>query len=250
MNKKKAYIGNDFYSSSYSNDAWNKQLRREALLLLERISTIAIFSKGKKVLDAGCGSGELGCIIKEKYKSDVYCIELNKQAVIKARRYGLKIKIGDLENTWPYKDSQFDVVTGTEIIEHLVNPDHLLQEANRVLKKNGYLVLTTPNLAAWFNRIILLLGYQPFFTEVSTFDKTMGLSFTRNLTENREPVGHLRCFTLKALRDILELHGYKILLVKGERGYYFPQPIRFFDNIIRYIPSLSANITIVARKIK
>lgn len=84
--------------------------------------------------------------------------------------------------------------------------------------------------------------------EVSTVDKTIGLKFTRKLTTNREPVGHIRCFTVNALQDLLELHGYKVLLVKGTHGYYFPQPIKFFDRLISNIPALSANMTIVAKK--
>jgi len=101
-----------------------------------------------------------------------------------------------------------------------------LKEAFRVLKTDGYLVITTPNLAAWFNRLIFLFGYQPFFLEPSTKDKTVGLGFTRRLMPNRKPVGHIRCFTLKALKDILVLHGYKIVLVKGNTGYYLPNFMR------------------------
>lgn len=245
----KSYRSEHFYSEGYSQTAWRDQLLHEGILLLQRIKAYPLFKKGKIILDVGCGSGELGELLKEKFQVEVHGVDINDEAIKSAKKKGIKVKVADVEEKWPYKDAQFDVVTATEIIEHVVNPDHFLSEAKRVLEKNGYLVITTPNLSAWFNRIIFLFGYQPFFTEVSTIDKTMGLSFTRRITPNREPVGHVRCFTMKALKDILELHGYEIVLVKGTYGYYFPQPIKFIDTIISKIPSLSANMTIVAKKI-
>lgn len=41
------------------------------------------------------------------------------------------------------------------------DPDHMLDELYRVLKPKGICILITPNLAAWFNRFALPLGYQP-----------------------------------------------------------------------------------------
>jgi len=61
-----------------------------------------------------------------------------------------------------------DLITALEVIEHLVNTDHVLREVYRVLKKGGHFLITTPNLAGWINRITILFGYQPYNTEVST----------------------------------------------------------------------------------
>lgn len=246
---KKNYRSEHFYSENYADASWRNQLQCESELLLQRIKEYPLFTKKITVLDVGCGSGDLGGMIKDRFQAEVHGIELNSEAIKNSKKQGLIVKKSDIEEKWPYQNGQFDVITATEIIEHVVNPDHFLQEAKRILKKNGHIVLTTPNLAAWFNRIIFLFGYQPFFMEVSTIDKTIGLKFTRKLTANREPVGHIRCFTIRALQDLLELHGYKVLLVKGTHGYYFPQPIKFIDTIISKIPSLSANMTIVAKKI-
>src|SRR3989344_5745663 len=122
-------------------------------------------------------------------------------------RARIKAKFGDAEKKWDYPDGYFDIVIMSHIIEHVVNPDHLLSEARRVLKRKGLVIINTPNLAAWFNRILLLFGFQPFFTEVSSLDKTLGLKFTRKLTPYTNPLGHLRVFTGGALKDIMEMHG-------------------------------------------
>ena len=55
----------------------------------------------------------------------------------------------------------------SELIEHLVDTDSAVDEVRRVLRPGGVLLLSTPNLAAWFNRGLVGLGIQPVFSEVS-----------------------------------------------------------------------------------
>ncbi len=246
-NKSKEYNDN-FYSQRYKDD-WYVTLRvNDAKKLIKQIQDINPFNKNDKVLDLGCGTGEAGAVIKNKFEARVYGIDINSIAVEKARENGLLAKIADIETKWPYENNFFNSVVSTQMIEHLVNPDLFLQESKRVLNKKGLLIITTPNLAVWFNRIILMFGYQPFFTEVSTIDKTLGLSFTRNLTPIRKPLGHLRCFTLKALKEILELHGFELVKVKGSAVNYFPWYISIFDRFFSLFPSLASDLVVVARK--
>ena len=65
------------------------------------------------------------------------------------------------------------------MIEHLYNPDHMLEECRRVLKPGGLLIISTPNLQAWYNRILFLFGVQPIFYEVSHeiyYDRCWGVA--------------------------------------------------------------------------
>ena len=224
MKKKDDYI-DKFYSERYENNSYLNLRTEAADRLISQIENINPFKAGDKVLDLGCGSGESGSTVKNKFNAKVYGIDINKQAVNKAKEKGLIAQISDVEQRWPFQNNFFDSIICTQMIEHLINPDFFLTESKRVLKKKGLLIITTPNLAAWFNRLILLFGYQPFFTEVSTLDKTLGLSFTKNLTPIRKPLGHLRVFTLKALREILILHDFEIIKVQGSVVSYFPKYI-------------------------
>lgn len=60
---------------------------------------------------------------------------------------------------FPFEDGSFDVVLCCEILEHLlINPSQMLYESHRVLKPDGWLLVTTPNVARWQNIIALTAG--------------------------------------------------------------------------------------------
>lgn len=203
-------------------------------------------NRPKKVLDVGCGTGFFTSKIKKVTGAEVYGIDISKKALKLARKHGIRTGLADLNKRFPFKDGEFDMVNCGEVIEHMYNPDNLLREINRVLKKGGYLVITTPNLASWLNRIALALGIQPFFTEVSTENKNLGHSFLRKFVDNGRPMGHLRVMTLNALKDILRHSGFRIIKVKGA---YVPfRGIKYFDSIFSIFPSLSSVLVVLARK--
>lgn len=202
----------------------------------------------QRIFEPGCGIGVLGSYIKNKFKVDVYGMELSKTAIKMAKSNGIKMKKGDLNNPWPYKSSFFDYVVSSQVIEHIMDTDNFITESIRILKKGGYFYVSTPNLASWFNRLIFLFGYQPFFTEISNKDKTLGLKFTQSLTQNRAPLGHIRVFTLKGLVDLLEYHGLKIVAKYGGEIIYLPRFMKPFDKFFSNFASLSSDLFVVARK--
>lgn len=250
VNKKTkiSAIGDSDYTKRYKDKPYLSLRNEDANRLIKQIRDIDPFKIGDKLFDVGCGSGEFGALVKRDFACSVYGIDINKQAVKKSTQNGLIAKVANIEDRWPFKDSFFESVSCIQMIEHLVNPDFFLIESKRVLKKNGLLIITTPNLAAWFNRLLLLFGNQPFFTEVSTIDKTLGLKFTRNLTPNRKPLGHLRVFTLKALKEIIEMHGFEIVKIQGSTVSYFPKYMSYIDRLFSKFPGIATDLVVVAKK--
>lgn len=247
MSNKHNYSAQNLYSKNYNAEWFEKANYEQSRYLIDKIKNLKVI-KGKRLLDAGCGVGILCKFLKDTYGKDVYGTEMNKIAVKEARDNGVKAVLADLEKKWPYEDKYFDTVISVQVIEHIINPDFFLQEAWRVLKNEGIVILTTPNLASWFNRIIFLFGFQPFTLEVSTVDKTLGLKFTRKLTSNREPLGHVRGFTLRALQDILELHNFTLIKSIGGEVNYLPKYMKPFDKLFSYFPGLSSDLIVIAKK--
>ena len=69
----------------------------------------------------------------------------------------------DFHDTW---DEEFDLVVAIEIIEHLHNPRHFINNCLRLLKEDGYLLITSPNVESWLSRIRFLRdGHLLWFEE-------------------------------------------------------------------------------------
>lgn len=104
-------------------------------------------SKVKRILDVACGTGYGTAIVSGKGK-EVYGIDLNTEAISFARTSyqndNTSFFVGDVYDI-PFKDMYFDAIIAFEMIEHLEHLNVFLKEAQRVLKKNGTLIVSTPN---------------------------------------------------------------------------------------------------------
>jgi 2-polyprenyl-3-methyl-5-hydroxy-6-metoxy-1,4-benzoquinol methylase len=180
-------------------------------------------------LDVGCGDGffmreldrELELTGREWRLTGV---DFSEYQLELAGRLPYSFRRCNLEDAIPFGDACFDVVFAGEIIEHLYNPDYLLEECRRVVKPGGHLVVTTPNLQAWYNRALFLFGVQPIFYETSTKTTAVGAGPLRWVKRGSDPVGHLRVFNRAALLDLMRHEGFEPLRVKEQSGPSSPDP--------------------------
>jgi ubiquinone/menaquinone biosynthesis C-methylase UbiE len=230
---------------------WNRKNKKKNMYLREKISLKMIKRiNPEKILDVGCGNGFFMEKIKISLpKTEILGVEYSKHNINISRKKGFKVKKADLNSKIPYQDKGFDMVYAGEIIEHLYNPDLFLREVYRVLKDKGYFILSTPNLCAWFNRILVPLGIQPVFVETSTESKLIGAGPLLKFKKESLPVGHIRVFNLDAITDILKKEKFKILQTKGAVfDSFFPKPFLFIDRLFSLIPNLAADLVILSRK--
>ncbi|MBM3776248.1 MAG: class I SAM-dependent methyltransferase, partial [Acidobacteria bacterium] len=107
----------------------------------------ARLTKGKRVLDAGCGDG-YGAAELARDASQVIGLDLSGEAVAHARaRYAapnLEFRQGACASL-PFPEACFDLVVAFEVIEHLDDPRALVAEARRVLAPGGAFLVSTPN---------------------------------------------------------------------------------------------------------
>lgn len=142
------------------------------------------YIKDKKVLDIGCWSGQIEKLAIKDVK-EIVGIDPGKDAIEFAKKQIPKARfmVGTIDNI-PFRNNSFDVVLLLEVLEHTPQGRELvgLKEINRVLKKNAFLLLTTPS--------------NNFFSILS--DPTFFLIGHRHYSENK-------------LREFLEESGFEII---------------------------------------
>jgi len=90
----------------------------------------------------------------------------------------------------------------------------------------------------------MLLGYQPYWSECSTM-YNVG-KFKRN--QKQLLSGHLRLYTYKALKQLLELHGFQVIASKGVTYSNLPSMFKHLDRLMSKIPSLAQIVMVLAQK--
>lgn len=203
--------------------------------------------KASILLDLGCSTGQLTTMIAGLVDAaEVHGVDISDKALNQAKSHGIITHNLDLNyDSLPFPENYFDLILAIDVIEHLVNTDNLLKEAFKVLKKEGYFIISTPNLASWTNGIALLLGYQPFTIEVSfiqDFGK-MKFKWYRGHTS-----GHVRAYTLSALREQVKYYGFNIIEVLGVHTSHSSKFLTLIGKTIAKIPSLAQYIISLCQK--
>jgi len=155
------------------------------------------------------------------------------------------------KDRFPYEDATFDGVLFCEIIEHLTqDPTHALCEIHRVLKPDGFVIVTTPNVMSLPKLMALLWGRSNIYTPYSGYGvygrhqreyalgelqdlvRGCGFEIVAALSANVYPAAWWRraiSFVLPNRRDHLFIRARK----HGERYYYYPSSLYMSQHAIR-----------------
>lgn len=208
----------------------------------------------KNLLDIGCGNGTVTKGLRE-----VLHLDIVDGVDILADRVQIPewlriVKLDVDKELLPYSNNHFDAIYCGELLEHLYNPDSLLDEIYRVLSIEGICLITTPNLASWFNRLILLVGYQPSCISSSFHNEDVGkLSFAKVIGQR----GHIRAFTLRSLLELLRIHRLRPIKVMGwnvgQMHEHFDsgilsRAVDVVDRIMSRVPSLATRLAVGVKK--
>lgn len=208
---------------------------------LARIIEIVTEAAPSSVLDIGCGRGFLLEQLSDRGVMGLTGMDVYEDVESELWDYAQ----GDVTAGLPFDDAAFELVIAGEIIEHVPDPDALLREIRRVLLPGGILVLSTPNMVSWANRVLVPLGVQPLGTETSS-EIALGRRH-RILGQGNQVQGHLKVFTHRALREILERYGFDVVRREGMPAF-FPSPVDRFDRFIsRRSIALASDLLYVAR---
>ncbi len=187
----------------------------------------------KRILDVGCGNGYLLQKLREFDRNlELYGVDFSPKLVENARKRllnGAIIKQNSAYNI-PYSDKFFDIVVMTEVIEHLREPSRGLKEAYRVLKDDGYFIVTFPNATA-YSPIYKFFERMPKFLKDTQILRSIFLPAEHPLN-TFQPIDTMFFFSdiLNLLRD----NKFKIRKISG--SCYLP----YLTLEIRYLTKIDS----------
>jgi len=204
--------------------------------------------KPEKYLDLGCGDGSLTVKVAQILGAQqVYGVDIADEALKEAKSKTIKTARVDLNtDRLPFCDGAFDVVSAFEVIEHLWNIDNMISEVHRVLKTRGLFILTTPNLASWVNRLLLLFGYLPAHYGCSLKHELE----KRPLQSTFGRCEHMKLYTFKTLKKHLEVYGFQVIYSTSyPMGYVTSNPVvKMLNKLLSVKKTLGAGMFFVAVK--
>lgn len=226
----------------YLQSLWDKAEKSN----LENIFSLLEFNPDAIFLDCGCADGELTLRVASKIGTrSIYGVEIADDLISKAESKGIVVRKADLNNKLPFDDNAFDFVHANQVIEHLFDTDNFVSEIYRVLRRGGYAVVSTENLASWHNIFSLLFGWQPFsLTNISSSRLGIGnpIALHRGEEITFSSWQHIRVFAYRGLREIFESKGFKVEKIIGAGYYPLPNLLAKLD------PRHAAFLTIKVRK--
>jgi SAM-dependent methyltransferase len=143
------------------------------------------------VLDVGCGEGAAGPLLRAAGAQRLVGIEINPQAASRAAQRYDEVRVGDALGEVSRLDGPFDTVLCYDVLEHLVDPGAVLQELRQIARPGAHLHVSVPNARHWS----------------LIYDLVVRGTFGYADWGHRD-VTHLRWFTQRDLREILERSGW------------------------------------------
>lgn len=178
-------------------DAWHKdrpysadeavRLERACRMIARHAESFCADRK-YRLVDIGCGVGPLRQWLPAG-RFEISGLDLSEEAAVQARLHYDDCKVADVEHTWPFVADTYDGVHAGAVLEHVLDWHTPLNQANRILRDGGLLVISVPNLRHWKEIKRLIRGKQPHW-----------------LCDMQ----HVHAYTPKFLSSMVSLHGFEV----------------------------------------
>jgi len=180
----------DYYETQYEHKKGVTQEEEATFRLRVNAALQAMPSPPKRILDYGCGQGGASRIFVDA-GYEVVGMDVSEVALKAARQKVPEATFSavEVENNIPAEDASFDICYATELIEHLFDVQGYLREVHRILRPNGYLLLTTPYHGWVKNMLVVSFAFEKHF---------------------RAHSGHIRFFSKKSITHYLVEAGFSV----------------------------------------
>ncbi len=158
-------------------------------------AVVATGNSMNRFLDMGCGEGNLVAQALE-LGYEATGIDISEEAVSRAKQRHPEatfVAQSVEQRPWPVTSQSLDLVASFEVIEHLLQPAELIRGSHDVLRKGGYLAITTPYHGLLKNVALSVLAFDKHFAVEGD---------------------HIRFFSDAALRRLLVNNGFKVLKIE------------------------------------
>ena len=192
---------------SHFEKIWQNKMEQDQLSVIYKVGdnlrvdkALEIIPSGTYLLDIGCGSGMLASQLAGKYK-EAHGIDIAEGAVSIARQKGVLARVSNLNtDPLPYENGFFDTLTILSTLQYIYDLDFALQECYRVLKPEGEIYISIPNMRTfWRLSKLVFLGIFP----LTSLDQ-VGLDG-----------GTLHYFCYRNLVELLKKHGFETVAYYG-----------------------------------
>jgi SAM-dependent methyltransferase len=211
MTKQDALPSSDKRATlGHPSQVWTRGLERRLEMIRRHVDL-----EGKAILDIGCGVGAFIRRLRE-FSPSVAGIDVDRERVTEGGKAlpDLALAVGE---GLPFADRAFDVVLLHEVLEHVTDDQATLQEAHRVLRPGGRVVIFCPNRLYPFETHGIFLGKRYVFGNMPL------INYLPDAVRNRL-VPHARAYTKRGLRRIYR----RARLRRVIHSYVFPG----FDHIM------------------
>jgi methionine biosynthesis protein MetW len=172
-----------------------------------------------RVLDVGCGRGQLGAAIRE-LGWEVWGVEQAADACPTADKRLHRLIQADLHDEATVHqhigDTRFDALVFSDVLEHVYDPRTVLERYLAYVRPGGRVFISVPNMVVWTNRLSFLFG-RVQYTDTGVMDRT-----------------HIRFFTFATARQLVDAAGCRI-----ERVSSTPHLVRAFLPVLKRFLSRS-----------
>lgn len=180
-----------YYDTSYDEGTYkvyNDQEKLRKKLNEKRFKEIEQYISTGKLLDVGCATGYFLDVAKN-HGIETFGVELSEKAIQQAMLRHKNIFHGTLEEA-NFEDSTFDFVTLFDLIEHITDPNSTIKEISRIIRQEGGIAISTPDITSWHARIL---------------GKSWGFII---------PLEHLFYFSPHSMKLLLKKHGFDVVTIR------------------------------------